>query len=64
MVSPPPRASTIGSVRAMAAPDEPTTTAPFVPGGDQRLPHLGVLEHAAEVHRRAAAQVDEPGSAA
>ena len=28
MVRPPPRASTIGSVRAMAAPDEPTTTAP------------------------------------
>ncbi len=28
MVRPPPRASTIGSVSAMAAPDEPTTTAP------------------------------------
>ena len=43
MVNPPPRASTIGSVRAMAAPEEPATTAPSLPGGHQRLPHLECL---------------------
>ena len=51
MVSPPPRASTIGSVRAIAAPEEPTTTAP-----PRQAPHSaphtgGVLQDTAQMHR-------------